>query len=66
MELNHKTSKKLSAGKFYPAGASVRDGGVNFALFSQDATEVYLLLFDSPSGEPTDVIRVESRTRLVV
>ena len=65
MEINHKTNKKLSTGKFYPAGATVRDGGVNFVLSSQDAKEVYLLLFDSPSGEPTDVIRVENRTRFM-
>ena len=33
--LVHRTTKKLSPGKFYPLGAALRDGGVNFALFSQ-------------------------------
>ena len=30
-----------------PLGATVDDGGVNFALFSEEATGVELLLFDS-------------------
>lgn len=65
MELKHKTNKKISSGKFYPLGATAHDNGVNFALFSQDAKEVYLLLFDSSEGEPTDCIRIENRTRFI-
>ena len=33
-------------GQPQPLGATVDDGGVNFALFSEDATGVELLLFD--------------------
>ena len=34
-------------GRPQPLGATVDDGGVNFALFSEEATGVELLLFDS-------------------
>ncbi|MCL5966111.1 MAG: glycogen debranching protein GlgX [Deltaproteobacteria bacterium] len=64
-ELPHRTSRKVSPGKFYPLGATPTPEGVNFALYSQNATEVYLLLFDRPDGEPTDVIRLENRTKYV-
>ncbi len=63
--LEHQTSRRLSAGKFYPRGATLQQDGVNFALFSQNASEVYLLLFDDPAGLPTDVIRMQHRTRFV-
>ncbi len=64
-KLTHITDKKIAAGKFYPLGATMKSGGVNFALFSQDAREVFLLLFDRPDGEPTDIIKIENRTRLI-
>lgn len=63
--LSHNTNKKLSPGKCYPLGATLRDDGVNFALFSQDAREVFLLLFDSPGGDPTDIIKLENRDRFI-
>src|SRR5438093_2896153 len=63
--LVHRTARKLSGGKFYPRGATLQEDGVNFALFSQYAAEVYLLLFDDPAGLPTDVIRMQNRTRFV-
>ena len=34
-------------GRPQPLGATVDDGGVNFALFSEEATGVELLLFDA-------------------
>ncbi len=64
-ELMHNTNKDLSAGRYYPLGASPSDEGVNFALYSRHASEVFLLLFDSPEGEPTDVIRIEDRTKYI-
>src|SRR5512139_1634207 len=64
-ELRHATSRRISAGAFHPLGAAVREGGVNFALYSLHATEVFLLLFDREDGDPTDVIRVEARDRHV-
>jgi glycogen operon protein len=64
-ELKHRTDKRVSAGRFYPLGASVAPDGVNFALYSQNASEVFLLLFDTPDGDPADVIRLDTRTRYV-
>ncbi len=63
--LSHDTKKKLSPGRFHPLGATLIDDGVNFALFSQDAADVYLLLFDSPDSDPTDIIRIENRERFI-
>jgi isoamylase len=65
-KLEHMTSKSLREGKYYPLGATLVDGGVNFALYSQNAWEVYLLLFDKKDDdEPSDIIRLESKTRNV-
>jgi glycogen operon protein len=61
----HATTRTTKPGSFFPLGATVQPKGVNFALYSRDATEVYLLLFDRPTGPPTDVIRVEQRTKFV-
>ena len=36
----------LQAGRPWPMGAHVRDGGVNFAVFSEHATAIELCLFD--------------------
>jgi len=60
--LEHKTNKKISPGKSTPLGATLVNEGVNFALFSQYAKEIYLLLFDSSDGDPTDIIKLENRT----
>ena len=53
-------------GKPYPLGATYNDEGVNFALFSQNATAVYLCLYDTadPTTEITR-IPVQERTDLV-
>jgi isoamylase len=63
--LQHRTNRKLSQGRFYPCGATLTEEGVNFALFSQNAAEVYLLLFDEPDKPPTDIIQMRNRTRYV-
>jgi glycogen operon protein len=42
---------QLSNGKPYPLGATIDDSGVNFALFSANATAVYLCLFDDNDDE---------------
>ena len=45
--------KGLSA----PLGATVRNGGVNFSVFSRDATLIELLFFsDIDAPEPSEVI----------
>ncbi len=43
----------LQAGRPWPMGASVRDGGVNVAVFSAQATAVELCLFDDTGGQQT-------------
>lgn len=63
--IKHQTDKKCSQGNFSPLGATITSEGVNFALYSRHAREVYLLLFDDPYGLPTDVIQVNSRTRYI-
>ena len=64
-ELKHRTDKKISAGKYFPLGATLTEKGVNFAIYSQNAGEVFLLLFDQPDGEPTDIIKLEDRTKFI-
>jgi glycogen operon protein len=60
--LAHQTDRNISAGNSEKLGATICREGVNFALFSQYAQEVFLLLFDSPDSEPTDVIKIENKT----
>lgn len=45
-------------GQSYPLGATWDGSGVNFALFSENATEVELCLFDGPKGEQETRIQV--------
>jgi len=59
------TKLKVTEGKYYPLGATPTKDGVNFAIYSQNAREVYLLLFDSPDGEHTDVIRLENQAKYI-
>ncbi|HLP40433.1 MAG TPA: glycogen debranching protein GlgX [Fibrobacteria bacterium] len=49
----------------YPLGATVTPTGINFAVHSRYAQEMFLVLFDSPGGEPTDVIPLPGRTGFV-
>ncbi|MBI5531181.1 MAG: glycogen debranching protein GlgX [Deltaproteobacteria bacterium] len=64
-ELEHRTTRRVLPGKHYPIGATQHGSGVNFAIYSQHAQEVYLLLFDDPEGDPTDVIRLVACTRRI-
>ena len=41
---------KIWPGRSYPLGATWDGAGVNFALFSENATKVELCLFDGPGG----------------
>jgi isoamylase len=63
--LQHRTTRTVSAGNAYPLGAFVQNNGVNFAIYSQYASEVFLLLFDDPASDPTDIIKLEAYTRYV-
>ena len=60
--LEHRTTRKITTGTDKKLGSTIEKDGVNFALFSQYAQEVFLLLFDTPNGEPTDIIKIESRS----
>ncbi len=52
---------RISPGRPYPQGAVCRDGGVNFALFSESAEAVDLCLFDR-DGRETERIPLIERT----
>jgi isoamylase len=50
----------LYPGESAPLGASIKDGGVNFSLFSRDATQVELLLFDHQNADaPSSVLPLD-------
>jgi isoamylase len=63
--LTHRTGRRISRGSFYPLGATLSPDSVNFAIYSQNASEVFLLLFDRHDGEPTDIIKLENCTRYI-
>jgi len=51
------------AGQSFPLGATILPGGVNFSVFSREATRVELLLFDSAeAAQPALVIDLDPRT----
>ena len=52
-----------NTGRSSPLGASVRDDGVNFSLYSRDASAVELLLFDEEdNARPARVIPIDPYT----
>ena len=64
-DLKHRTTKTVAKGSYFPLGATLTPGGVNFAIYSKHATDVFLLLFDKRDGEPTDIIQLRNRDRFV-
>jgi isoamylase len=46
-------------GRSAPLGASVEHGGVNFSVYSRDATRIDLLLFDSEDAPPSRIIHLD-------
>jgi len=64
-ELKHRTTKIVDKGNNFPLGATLTSEGVNFALYSQHATEVYLLLFDTADGNPTDIIQLVNHDKFI-
>lgn len=55
-----KTNCLVEQGRPHPLGAVPDKDGVNFSIFSENATEVELLLFDAcDSPEPTQVIELD-------
>src|SRR5262245_32215680 len=65
MPLEHNTRKTIAPGRPYPLGATPTPGGVNFAVYSRYASEVFLLLFDASTDEPTDIIRLDNREKFI-
>ncbi|MEN6607860.1 MAG: glycogen debranching enzyme GlgX, partial [Bryobacteraceae bacterium] len=63
--LEQRTSKTVMKGRPYPLGATIDDGGVNFAVYSKNGSAVFLLLFDAPDAEPSDIIQLQWRDRFV-
>lgn len=59
--LQHRTEKSLSTGSNTILGATLSKDGVNFAIFSQHAKEVYLLLFGNEDEPPIDIIKIENK-----
>jgi pullulanase/glycogen debranching enzyme len=49
-ELKHHTTKTIEKGTHFPLGVTLTLEGVNFSIYSKNATEVFLLLFDRPEG----------------
>ncbi|HSJ09499.1 MAG TPA: glycogen debranching protein GlgX [Longimicrobiales bacterium] len=52
----------MTPGRPWPLGATHDGGGVNFALFSEHATEVELCLFDAPNGPQVERLRLRERS----
>ena len=56
------TNNELHRGNSSPLGATVFPGGVNFSLFSRDATSVELLLFDRvDDARPSRTVTLDPR-----
>ena len=64
-ELKHRTTKTVEKGKHFPLGATLTPDGVNFALYSKHATEVFLLLFDKVDADPSDIIELKNRDKFI-
>jgi isoamylase len=60
-------TKNIYPGKPYPLGATWDGNGVNFALFSDNATGVELCLFDASENvkDPEERIRITERTHQI-
>ncbi len=56
---------QLLPGSPYPQGATWDGTGVNFALYSENATRVQLCLFDRPDSSEQDIIEVQECTGYV-
>ena len=61
-ELGTDTAHTSRAGTTVQLGPTPTPTGVNFALYSQHATEVSLLLCSTPHGRPTEVIALQGPT----
>lgn len=55
-------SRPILPGSPHPLGATITSDGINFAVHSRHAQEMFLVLFVDPAGEPTDIIPMPGRT----
>src|SRR5262245_59987451 len=54
------TTTKANPGASFPLGATLRDGGANFSVFSRTAGGIELLLFDrNDDARPARVIAID-------
>ena len=52
----------ILCGQSFPLGATIRDQGVNFCVYSEGATAIELLLFDDPDApQPSQVIILDPK-----
>jgi len=58
MNIVENTKMKISSGNAEVLGATLSSTGVNFAIFSKYASEVFLLLFSPLKEMPTDTIKL--------
>jgi len=65
MNLEHRTTRAIEKGNPFPLGATLSPDGANFAIYSRNASEVFLLLFDRPDSDPTDVVQLREREKFV-
>jgi glycogen operon protein len=56
---------KIWPGKSYPLGATWDGAGVNFSLFSENATRVDLCLFDGPDGQKETRVPIKEQAQQV-
>jgi isoamylase len=61
--LQQATTRQVEPGHYYPLGAIPNDRGVNFALYSRNASQVFLLLFDAADGDPAEIIEMPGHTK---
>jgi glycogen operon protein len=54
------TARVVESGVPGPPGATIQPGGVNFSVFSRDASHVELLLFDDANGRAVRVIPLDA------
>jgi isoamylase len=57
-----RVTRTVRPGSPHPLGATVTPEGINFAVHSRYAQDLFLVLFDRPDGEPTEVIPLVART----
>jgi len=52
----------IDAGNAAPLGATLTESGVNFAVTSRAAQEVFLVLFQTADGAPTETLKMKNDT----